>query len=145
MLTGQGITSAGHHLTTPVGSEQARAIRRALAAAGPSPADAAHASGTPAGDYAEVRAIAEVLGPHPAVTAIKPAIGQTLGGAGALAAIVTLLSMHEDPIPATLKPAGATAEALSGESDADQQGGRHEDAEPRVGDGQPGAQRASTR
>ncbi|MEV6113276.1 beta-ketoacyl-[acyl-carrier-protein] synthase family protein [Streptomyces sp. NPDC052109] len=106
ILAGQGITSDGHHLTTPLRSEQARAIRFALAAAGLSPADvalvSAHATGTPAGDHTEAQAIAEVLGPHPAVTAIKSATGHTLGAAGALAAIMTLLSIQEDLIPATL-------------------------------------------
>ncbi|MEU2425582.1 beta-ketoacyl-[acyl-carrier-protein] synthase family protein [Streptomyces sp. NPDC007851] len=105
-LAGHGVTSDGHHLTAPLRSEQARAIRHALSAADLAPADvalvSAHATGTQVGDRTEAEAITEALGPHPAVTAIKSATGHTLGAAGALAAVLTLMAMQESVVPATL-------------------------------------------
>jgi 3-oxoacyl-[acyl-carrier-protein] synthase II len=106
ILAGAGVTSDAHHITTPDAEGQVRAIREALATSGLEPADIthvnAHATGTPAGDVVETTAVVKAIGLHPTVTAVKSLTGHLLGAAGAVEAIVTLLTMREGLIPATL-------------------------------------------
>lgn len=112
MIAGAGITADAHHLTAPApdGSGQASAMRKALAQARLSPERIAHvnahATGTPVGDAAESLAIREVFGRIP-VTAPKASLGHLFGAAGAIEALIAVLSVEHDVIPPTrnLEPA----------------------------------------
>lgn len=114
VLAGAGVSADAHHITAPApdGSGQIAAMRKALTQAGLAPGQIshvnAHATGTPIGDTAEARAIAEVFGPRATVTAPKAALGHLFGAAGAIEAIVTVLSVEHGVVPPTrnLAPAG---------------------------------------
>ena len=86
-----------------------RAAQRALEKAGMEPAEIdhvnAHATSTPDGDPAELQAIRTIFGDHApkvAVTANKSMLGHTLGAAGAIEAIATILAMRDGRIPPTI-------------------------------------------
>lgn len=106
-VLGAGIASDAYHVTAPdpSGSGAARSIIKALADAGLTTTDIghinAHATSTPLGDVAEVKAFRAALGQHsPAVTATKSCTGHLLGAAGAVEAIATLLALREQLVPA---------------------------------------------
>ncbi|WP_300008217.1 beta-ketoacyl-[acyl-carrier-protein] synthase family protein [Pseudonocardia sp.] len=107
-LAGYGITSDAYHITgpDPEGTGQARAITRSIEHAGVSAADVGHvnchATSTVAGDVGETRAVRKALGDHPVLTAPKSALGHLVGAAGAVEGIITLLSIAQGIIPATL-------------------------------------------
>jgi 3-oxoacyl-[acyl-carrier-protein] synthase II len=110
-LVGYGATADASHITLPApgGIGAVRAARRALEKAGLTPADLdhinAHATSTPEGDKAELQAIRTILGEDAgrvAITANKSMLGHTLGAAGAIEAIVTILSIREGCIPPTI-------------------------------------------
>jgi 3-oxoacyl-[acyl-carrier-protein] synthase II len=110
-IVGYGATADASHITLPApgGIGAVRAALRALEKAGIAP-DAvdhlnAHATSTPEGDKAELQAIRTIFGAHaPAVpiTANKSMIGHTLGAAGAIEAIVTIMTIREGCIPPTI-------------------------------------------
>jgi 3-oxoacyl-[acyl-carrier-protein] synthase II len=108
LLAGAGITSDAHHVSAPdpSGSGAARAVTAALADAGLSAADIghvnAHATSTPVGDLAEARALRLALGEGTTavVTATKSCTGHLLGAAGAVEAILTVLALREQQVPA---------------------------------------------
>lgn len=106
-VLGAGITSDGYHITgtSPDGDGAARAMRKALAAAGLTGADVdhvnAHATGTPVGDASEAKALMAVT-PHASVYAPKSALGHSIGAVGALEAILTLRTLAEQIVPPTL-------------------------------------------
>ncbi|MFF3773168.1 beta-ketoacyl-[acyl-carrier-protein] synthase family protein [Streptomyces sp. NPDC004290] len=105
-LAGAGIAADAHHITAPAadGSGQISAMRKALAQAGLAPEQIshinAHATGTPVGDIAEAHAIGAVFG-RAAVTAPKAALGHLFGAAGAIEAIIAVLSAKHGVIPPT--------------------------------------------
>jgi 3-oxoacyl-[acyl-carrier-protein] synthase II len=110
-LVGYGATADASHITLPApgGIGAVRAARRALEKAGLVPAEVdhinAHATSTPEGDRAELQAIRTILGEDAgrvAITANKSMLGHTLGAAGAIEAIVTVLSIREGCIPPTI-------------------------------------------
>ena len=110
-LTGYGATADASHITLPApgGIGAVRAARRALEKAGLSPADIdhvnAHATSTPEGDKAELQAIRTIFGDDAgrvAITANKSMLGHSLGSAGAIEAITTVLSIRESCIPPTI-------------------------------------------
>ena len=77
--------------------------------AGLTPADIdhvnAHATSTPEGDKAELQAIRTIFGDDAgrvAVTANKSMLGHTLGAAGAIEAIATILAIREGCVPPTI-------------------------------------------
>lgn len=113
VLAGAGIAADAHHITAPAadGAGQISAMRKALAQAGLAPGRIshvnAHATGTPLGDAAEARAIGKLLG-RAAVTAPKAALGHLFGAAGAIEALIAVLSVEHGVIPPTrnLAPAG---------------------------------------
>jgi 3-oxoacyl-[acyl-carrier-protein] synthase II len=104
-LAGTGMSSDAHTMTSPSADGQISAIREALRSGGLGPQDIvhvnAHAPGTPVGDRIEAAALLESLGPHALVTATKSITGHLIGGAGAIEAIFTVLSVFTDVIPAT--------------------------------------------
>ena len=110
-VCGYGATADASHITLPApgGIGAVRAARRALEKAGMSPDEIdhvnAHATSTPEGDKAELQAIRTIFGDRAgdvSVTANKSMIGHTLGAAGAIEAIVTVLTMREGCIPPTI-------------------------------------------
>jgi 3-oxoacyl-[acyl-carrier-protein] synthase II len=110
-LVGYGATADASHITLPApgGIGAVRAARRALEKAGLSAADIdhvnAHATSTPEGDKAELQAIKTILGERSAkvpVTANKSMIGHTLGAAGAIESITTVMTIRESCIPPTI-------------------------------------------
>ncbi|MGW2592836.1 beta-ketoacyl-[acyl-carrier-protein] synthase family protein [Streptomyces sp. NPDC001515] len=112
VLAGAGIAADAHHITAPAedGSGQIAAMRKALAQAGLPPERIghinAHATGTPVGDAAEARAIAEIFG-RATATAPKASLGHLFGAAGAIEALLAVLSVEHGVIPPTRNLAAA--------------------------------------
>jgi 3-oxoacyl-[acyl-carrier-protein] synthase II len=108
VLAGAGVTADSYDIVAPDpdGNGQRRAARLAIERAGIAVDDVvhvnAHATSTPAGDGAEARWIAELLGEDTVVTANKSMTGHLLGAAGAIEAIATILSVRDDIIPPTI-------------------------------------------
>ncbi|MFE6974184.1 beta-ketoacyl-[acyl-carrier-protein] synthase family protein [Streptomyces sp. NPDC057682] len=106
VLAGAGIAADAHHITAPAadGSGQIAAMRKALAQAGLGPERIghinAHATGTEVGDAAEARAIGEVFG-RATVTAPKASLGHLFGAAGAIEALLAVLSVEHGVVPPT--------------------------------------------
>lgn len=108
-LMGAGMTNDCYDIVKPDpdGQLAGDAIRRAIELAGLAPGDIdhinAHATGTDFGDLAEARAIHNVLGSHrPSVYASKAALGHSLGSAGAVEAVLTVQTLRDGIVPATL-------------------------------------------
>lgn len=110
-LAGGGVTADSYHITAPEpeGLGASRAVELALAAAGATADDVthinAHATSTPVGDVAEVRAMHRIFGDRISeipVSATKAAHGHLLGGTGALEAVFTALALVERTAPPTI-------------------------------------------
>jgi 3-oxoacyl-[acyl-carrier-protein] synthase II len=110
-LVGYGATADASHITLPApgGIGAVRAARRALEKAAMEPAEIdhvnAHATSTPEGDKAELQAIRTIFGDaagRVSITANKSMLGHTLGAAGAIEAISTILTIREGCIPPTI-------------------------------------------
>lgn len=107
-LAGAGLSADAYHITGPEpdGNGQARAIRKAVESAGLSPSDIdhvnCHATSTVAGDVGETRAVRKALGDRPVLTAPKSQLGHMVGAAGAVESIITVLSVRDGIIPATI-------------------------------------------
>ncbi|MFF3836563.1 beta-ketoacyl-[acyl-carrier-protein] synthase family protein [Streptomyces sp. NPDC001930] len=107
LISGYGATSDAHHVVAPRpdGSGLTAAVRGALAEAGASPGDVdlvnAHGTGTPRGDAVEAAVLAELLPHRPPVTSTKGVTGHLLGAAGAVEAVLTVLSVEEGTVPPT--------------------------------------------
>jgi 3-oxoacyl-[acyl-carrier-protein] synthase II len=90
----------------PDGNGQARAARIAIERSGLANSDIvhvnAHATSTPAGDMAEARWLAKLLGDQTIVTATKSMTGHLLGAAGAIESIASVLAVYHDLIPPTI-------------------------------------------
>ena len=64
-----------------------------------------HGTSTPVGDLSEVKAIKEVFGEHAYklnISSTKSMTGHLLGAAGALEAIISVMSVKEDIVPPTI-------------------------------------------
>jgi 3-oxoacyl-[acyl-carrier-protein] synthase II len=110
-LIGYGATADASHITLPApgGIGAVRAAQRALEKAGVAPSEIdhvnAHATSTPEGDKAELQAMKTIFGADAgriAITANKCMLGHTLGAAGAIEAIVTIMAMREGCVPPTI-------------------------------------------
>src|SRR5262249_32718128 len=111
LLAGWGMTADAHHMTAPhpEGDGAARAMGAALDDAG-LPAEAvgyinAHGTATPHNDAAETAAIKRVLGaraPSVPISSIKSMVGHTLGAAGAIEAVASVLSLTGGFLPPTV-------------------------------------------
>jgi beta-ketoacyl ACP synthase len=108
-LMGAAMTSDGYDSAqpNPNGEAAGDAIARAIELAGLTASDIdhinAHATGTTFGDLAEARAIGRALGDHtPAVYAPKAALGHSMGGSGAVEAVLTVQALRDGVVPATL-------------------------------------------
>ena len=111
-LLGYGISSDAGHVSDPdpTGANPARALRMAFADAGIEAEEVgyvnAHGTSTPAGDAGETRVLKLALGADKAyrtpVSSTKGATGHSLGAAGAVEAIFTILALHHGVLPPTL-------------------------------------------
>lgn len=108
---GQGLSSDAHHIAQPepTGRGIAAALQQLLDATGLDPAEVvhlnAHATSTPQGDVAEIKALRKVLGDdldHVAVSATKSMTGHLLGGAGGIETVATVLALHHRTAPPTI-------------------------------------------
>jgi 3-oxoacyl-[acyl-carrier-protein] synthase II len=111
-LVGYGVSSDAHHISDPdpVGLNPARALRMAFSDAGIDVTDVgyvnAHGTSTTAGDKAETRVLKLALGDEAAsrtaVSSTKGATGHTLGAAGAVEAVFTILALRRGVLPPTI-------------------------------------------
>jgi len=110
-LASVGMSADAHHITAPEpnGSGASRAMLYAVERADLTPTDIihinAHATSTPVGDVAEYNAIKRAFGDHTdnlSVTATKSMTGHLLGAAGALEAVITIQSIYNRLVPATI-------------------------------------------
>ncbi len=65
----------------------------------------AHATSTPQGDVAEIKALRQVFGDdvdHMAISATKSMTGHLLGGAGGIETVATVLALHHRIAPPTI-------------------------------------------
>ncbi|HXE11915.1 MAG TPA: beta-ketoacyl-[acyl-carrier-protein] synthase family protein [Bryobacteraceae bacterium] len=107
-ICGFGMSSDAYHITQPSVEGPAKAMRWALADAGLSPDSVeyinAHGTGTVVNDATESAAIRELFGNRAdrlLVSSTKSMHGHTLGAAGAVEAIATILALRNGKIPPT--------------------------------------------
>src|ERR1041384_5395511 len=110
-LCGIGMTADAYHITAPApGGEGAiRSMRLCLEDAGVKPEEVqyvnAHGTSTPYNDKSETQAIKSVFGEHARklhVSSTKSMTGHLLGAAGAIEAIIPVLSIHHNTVPPTI-------------------------------------------
>ena len=103
-IIGYGLSTDNYHLTqpNPSGSGPRRAMEFALRDAAIAPAEVdyinAHGTATPFNDAAEGKAITELFKRVP-VSSTKSMMGHSLGAAGAIEAVVSLLALREQFLP----------------------------------------------
>lgn len=119
-FAGYADTADAYHDTSPSGEGAVRAMRGALADAGLTPGDIdyinAHGTSTPAGDGAELDAIAEVFAAHldkVFISSSKSMIGHLLGGAGGVEAVISILCMNAGIIPPTINLVSPIREGMN--------------------------------
>jgi nodulation protein E len=107
-IAGFGMSSDAYHITQPKPEGAAQAMKTALNDAGLQPERIgyinAHGTGTQANDTCETGAIRLVFARHAeklAVSSTKSMHGHALGAAGALEAVATVLSLHNNILPPT--------------------------------------------
>jgi nodulation protein E len=107
-MVGFGMSSDAHHMTQPKPEGAARAMQLAMEDGGLRPEAIgyvnAHGTGTQVNDSSETVAIRQVFGAHAerlAVSSTKSMHGHTLGAAGAIEAIATVLSLKHGIFPPT--------------------------------------------
>lgn len=128
---GQGISADGHDIVQPEpeGRGVAHALQNLLDRNDLDPSQIvhvnAHATSTPAGDVAELKALRKVFGDdtdHFAVSATKSMTGHLLGGAGGVESVATVLALHHRVAPPTINvenidpEAEANADVVRGEA-----------------------------
>ena len=110
-ILGYGMSGDAHHITAPSadGKGARNSMKQALTDAAIEPEDVGHvnvhATSTPLGDSIENSAIKAVFGEHAKnlwIYAPKGALGHLMGAAGALEAILTILSVNSGLVPSNL-------------------------------------------
>ncbi|CAM5713666.1 3-oxoacyl-[acyl-carrier-protein] synthase 2 OS=Streptomyces fumanus OX=67302 GN=GCM10018772_01920 PE=3 SV=1 [Streptomyces fumanus] len=128
---GQGISADAHDIVQPEpeGRGISHALQNLLDRNDLDPAEIAHvnahATSTPAGDIAELKALRKVFGDHAdhmAVSATKSMTGHLLGGAGGVETVATVLAAPRSLAPPTINidnldpEAEANADIVRGEA-----------------------------
>jgi 3-oxoacyl-[acyl-carrier-protein] synthase II len=114
-VVGYGLSTDNHHLTQPdpSGSGARSAMQRALRSADLAPAAVdyinAHGTATPFNDAAEGRAIAELF-PRVPVSSTKSMMGHSLGAAGAIEAVISILALRDQMLPPNINFRGSDPE-----------------------------------
>jgi 3-oxoacyl-[acyl-carrier-protein] synthase II len=114
-IVGYGISTDNHHLTqpNPSGSGPRQAMEGALQSAGISAREIdyinAHGTATPFNDAAEGKAIAELFN-GVAVSSTKGMMGHSLGAAGAIEAIFSILALQNQFLPPNINFRNGDAE-----------------------------------
>jgi 3-oxoacyl-[acyl-carrier-protein] synthase II len=110
-VIGLGMSDDAYHMTSPPedGSGARKAMANALADGGIAPEEVdyinAHGTSTLVGDIAETNAIKSLFGDHAyklAVSSTKSMTGHLLGAAGAIEAMITVLTIQNGIIPPTI-------------------------------------------
>jgi 3-oxoacyl-[acyl-carrier-protein] synthase II len=110
-IAGGGLSADAYHLTAPhpEGLGVINVMNNALDDAGMTPEDIdyinVHGTSTPLGDVAELVAIKKVFGEHAYklnISSTKSMTGHLLGGAGAIEAVASILSVKNDIVPPTI-------------------------------------------
>ena len=107
-LVGFGMSSDAYHMTAPPesGVGAALAMSNALNDSKLNPDEVdyinAHGTSTPLGDIAETKAIKKVFSNPPVISSTKSMTGHTLGAAGALESIFSILALQDQIIPPTI-------------------------------------------
>ncbi|PLW71051.1 beta-ketoacyl-ACP synthase II [Streptomyces sp. SCUT-3] len=110
-VLGQGISADSHHITQPEPSGRgvSAALQNLLDATDLKPSEIvhinAHATSTPQGDVAEIKALRKVFGDdvdHMAISGTKSMTGHLLGGAGGVETVATVLALHHRLAPPTI-------------------------------------------
>ncbi len=108
---GQGLSSDAHHIAQPepTGAGIARAIAHLFEYNDLDKSEIvhlnAHATSTPQGDVAELKALRKELGDHVdhiAISATKSMTGHLLGGAGGIETVATVLALYNRLAPPTI-------------------------------------------
>jgi 3-oxoacyl-[acyl-carrier-protein] synthase II len=111
LLLGWGMSADAYHMTAPhpEGDGARRAMQAALddARLGPEAIDYvnAHGTGTPHNDAAEsaaLKALLQARAPEVPVSSTKSMVGHTLGAAGAIEAVASLLALQGGYLPPTI-------------------------------------------
>ncbi|MFC7813789.1 MULTISPECIES: beta-ketoacyl-[acyl-carrier-protein] synthase family protein [unclassified Streptomyces] len=128
---GQGVSADSHDIVQPEpeGRGISHALQNLLDRSDLDPAEIvhvnAHATSTPAGDIAELKALRKVLGDdvdHMAVSGTKSMTGHLLGGAGGVESVATVLALYHRVAPPTINvenldpEAEANADIVRGEA-----------------------------
>jgi 3-oxoacyl-[acyl-carrier-protein] synthase II len=110
-VAGYAANGDAYHITSPSpeGAGAARCMRMCLEDTGLDPNEVdyinAHGTSTPQGDVAETQAIKKVFGERAAkiaVSSTKSMTGHTLGAAGAIESVYTVLAISRGMIPPTI-------------------------------------------
>ena len=110
-IVGYASTGDAYHVTEPAlgGAGLVRAMRRALQKAGLRPDQVdyinAHGTSTPYNDSTETQAIKTCFGEHAyrlAISSTKSMMGHTLGAAGAVEAVISIMTILTGIIPPTI-------------------------------------------
>jgi len=110
-LIGYGASSDAYHIAAPEpdGKGAIIALKKALSSAQVSKEDVdyvnAHGTSTPAGDVAEAKAIFSVFKDHSQkllISSTKSMTGHTLGAAGAIESLFSILSINDQVAPPTI-------------------------------------------
>jgi 3-oxoacyl-[acyl-carrier-protein] synthase-1 len=104
-LLGTGESCDAHHMSAPhpEGLGARHAMQAALAAAGLTPADIdyvnLHGTGTPSNDASEDKAVVGLFGTRVPVNSTKGLTGHTLGAAGAVEALISVVAVADGWLP----------------------------------------------
>lgn len=104
-LIGFGESGDAHHITSPSLDGPLNAMRKAIKMAGDVKIDYinAHGTSTPTNDRNETAAMKALFGNDvPPVSSTKGQTGHCLGAAGAIEAVISIMSMQNDIIPPTI-------------------------------------------
>lgn len=105
-IAGFGESADAHHITTPLENHEGgeRAVRQALEMAGNPQIDYINAHGTSTyyNDLYESRMFQNVFKNVPPLSSTKGATGHTLGAAGAIEAVISVMALNKNIMPPTI-------------------------------------------